>query len=261
MIHNIDTKTIQSLTSNEDDVLQYIFSNKDKISKMNITELAQNTYVSTATILRLCKKLNLKGFNDLKFLIKSDSIYKSDSSSKSSDNHCTINENTIISNSLTKLKTTMSRLNLDDLNFIVDCLCSDKNIHIFGRGLTQMPLEYFYNLLLSLNRPCTFYIDPPLLYRDASRMDNNDILIIGSSGGSTIPIVKSAAISRSNSATVIAITSALDSELAQIANIVLYGETKNHKLNGIDINSRLSIQFIIEVILDLYINRLKTIQK
>ena len=92
-------------------------------------------------------------------------------------------------------------------------------------------------------------------------MDNNDILIIGSSGGSTIPIVKSAAISRSNSATVIAITSALDSELAQIANIVLYGETKNHKLNGIDINSRLSIQFIIEVILDLYINRLKTNQK
>ena len=55
MIHNIDTKTIQSLTSNEDDVLQYIFSNKDKVSKMNITELAQNTYVSTATILRLCK--------------------------------------------------------------------------------------------------------------------------------------------------------------------------------------------------------------
>jgi DNA-binding MurR/RpiR family transcriptional regulator len=255
MINKLDAKTMQSLTSNEEDLLQYIFSNKNKVIKMNINQLAQNTYVSTATILRLCKKLNLQGFNDLKFNIKSDSL------SENSINTPTVDLNNIISNSLTKLKSTLSNLNLDNLNYIVDCLCSDKNIHIFGRGLTQMPLEYFYNLLLSLNRPCTFYIDPPLLYRNASRMTTNDILIIGSTGGSTVPIVKSAALSKANSATVVAITSNPDSELAKIADIVLHGETQNKNFYGIDVNSRLSIQFIVESILELYINRIKTKQQ
>lgn len=250
MINNFDAKLIKSLTSNEEDVLQYIFSNKDKVIKMNINQLAQNTYVSTATILRLCKKLNLQGFNDLKFKIKSDSLADNNISSN------TVETDDIISSNINNLKHTISNLNLDDLNLIVDCLCSDKNIHIFGRGLTQMPLEYFYNILLSLNRPCTFYIDPPLLYRDASRMNTDDILIIGSSGGSTVPIVKSAALSKANSATVVAITSNPNSELSQIANIVLHGETENKNFYGIDINSRLSIQFIVEAILELYINRL-----
>lgn len=250
MINNFDAKLIKSLTSNEEDVLQYIFSNKDKVIKMNINQLAQNTYVSTATILRLCKKLNLQGFNDLKFKIKSDSLSDNNISSN------TVETDDIISSNINNLKHTISNLNLDDLNLIVDCLCSDKNIHIFGRGLTQMPLEYFYNILLSLNRPCTFYIDPPLLYRDASRMNTDDLLIIGSSGGSTVPIVKSAALSKANSATVVAITSNPNSELSQIANIVLHGETENKNFYGIDINSRLSIQFIVEAILELYINRL-----
>ncbi|MBP8315195.1 MurR/RpiR family transcriptional regulator, partial [Clostridium neonatale] len=66
MINKFDPKAMQTLTTNEEDVLQYVFSNKDKVIKMNINQLAQNTYVSTATILRLCKKLNLQGFNDLK---------------------------------------------------------------------------------------------------------------------------------------------------------------------------------------------------
>lgn len=252
MINKFDPKAMQTLTTNEEDVLQYVFSNKDKVIKMNINQLAQNTYVSTATILRLCKKLNLQEFNDLKFQLKSDSL------SQNSDNPSNVEVNEIISNSLYKLKSTILNLNLDDLNYIVDCLCSNKNIHIFGRGLTQMPLEYFYNMLLSLNRPCTFYIDPPLLYRDASHMNTDDILIIGSSGGSTVPIVKSAALSKANSATVVAITSNYDSELSKIANIVLHGETENTKFYGIDIKSRLSIQFIVESILELYINRLKS---
>lgn len=257
MLNNFDSEAIKSLTSNEDVILQYILSNKDEVIKMNINQLAQNTYVSTATISRLCQKLNLQGFNDLKFKLKSDNLHKNNSIAKNTiiDSYSEINN--IIPNSLKRLKTTMESLNLEDLNYIVNCLCSDKNIHIFARGLTQMSLEYFSNTLLSLNRFCTFHIDLPLVYRAASRMTSNDLIIIASSGGSTIPIIKAATLSKSNSATVVAITSDPNSDLASIADITLYGEIEKKNFFGIDINSRLSIQFIIESILQLYINRIK----
>lgn len=258
MLNTIDTKTMQSLTSNEEVILQYIFSNKNKVIKMSITELAQNNYVSTSTILRLCKKLNFQGFNDLKFHLKSESIYNYNKLSKDNINNLDANVNNIISNSINRIKNTISNINLNDLNYLVDCLCSKKNIHILGRGLTQVPLEYFYNLLLSLNRPCTFYFDHPLLYRDTLRMNNNDILIIGSSGGYTIPVIKIATLAKLNAATVVAITSNPDSDLTKIVDIVLCGETESKNFYGIDVNSRLSIQFIVEAILELYINRIKS---
>lgn len=46
-------------------------------------------------------------------------------------------------------------------------------------------------------------------------MDENDVFIIGSFGGSTDPIVKAVEISKNNTGTVIAITSNPNSELAK----------------------------------------------
>lgn len=248
MIETIDEKILRELTSNEKDLLEYIISNKSKISKMSINEFAQNNYVSTATILRLCKKLGFNGFNDLKFNIKYQSTSKDDDYS--------IGLNGILSKRLIELRETMSLLNLDDLDFIVDCLCSDKNIHIFGRGLTQMSLEYLYNILISLNRHCMFYFDPPLVHQTASQMTANDVFIIGSFGGSTEPIVKAVEISKSTPGTVIAITSNPNSELAKKSDIVLLAKTQERFFSGIDINSRLSIQFIVESIIELYMSRM-----
>ncbi len=57
-------------------------------------------------------------------------------------------------------------------------------------------------------------------------MDENDVFIIGSFGGSTDPIVKAVEISKNNTGTVIAITSNPNSELAKKADIVLIGKPK-----------------------------------
>ncbi len=55
MIEGLDEKILKELTKNEKDLLNYINSNNFKIYKMSINEFAQSTYVSTATVLRLCK--------------------------------------------------------------------------------------------------------------------------------------------------------------------------------------------------------------
>ncbi len=76
MIDDLDEKILKELTSNEKDLLNYINSNKFQIYKMSIHEFAQSTYVSTATVLRLCKKLGFNGFNELKFNLKKISNFK-----------------------------------------------------------------------------------------------------------------------------------------------------------------------------------------
>jgi len=52
---NLDSERFASLSNSEREVLDYIRDHPDTIAKMSIQELADAAYVSTATIMRLCK--------------------------------------------------------------------------------------------------------------------------------------------------------------------------------------------------------------
>ncbi len=53
-------------TMNEWEIVTYIKNNRERIVHMNIGEVAQETYFSNGTILRVCRKLGCEGFKDLK---------------------------------------------------------------------------------------------------------------------------------------------------------------------------------------------------
>lgn len=50
----------------EKEIINYIFQNSDQVIKMTIAQLAEKTYASNASIIRLCKKLGQKGFREFK---------------------------------------------------------------------------------------------------------------------------------------------------------------------------------------------------
>ena len=63
----LDTlENINNLTSVEKDVVLYILKHKDHIIDLNLSELAQFTYTSNGTTIRLCHKLGMNGYKDFK---------------------------------------------------------------------------------------------------------------------------------------------------------------------------------------------------
>lgn len=66
----IDSIDIRDLTEVERSVYQYIIRNKEKVAYMRIRDLAEETHVSTATILRLLKKMNFEGFTEFRLNLK-----------------------------------------------------------------------------------------------------------------------------------------------------------------------------------------------
>ncbi|WP_423408915.1 MurR/RpiR family transcriptional regulator [Heyndrickxia sp. MSNUG] len=61
---------IASFNELETSLYNYIIQNSDKVAYMRIRELADETHVSTASILRFCKKLNCEGFTEFKVKLK-----------------------------------------------------------------------------------------------------------------------------------------------------------------------------------------------
>jgi DNA-binding MurR/RpiR family transcriptional regulator len=64
------TDIITSFNDLETSLYNYICQHSDKVAYMRIRELADETHVSTATILRFCRKLNCEGFSEFKVKLK-----------------------------------------------------------------------------------------------------------------------------------------------------------------------------------------------
>lgn len=58
---------VNSLNETEAHVYNYIMQNKEKVLDASIRELASETHVSTATVVRFCKKLGCEGFIEFKY--------------------------------------------------------------------------------------------------------------------------------------------------------------------------------------------------
>jgi DNA-binding MurR/RpiR family transcriptional regulator len=61
---------IASFNELETSLYNYISKNMEKVAYMRIRELADETHVSTATVLRFCRKLNCEGFSEFKIRLK-----------------------------------------------------------------------------------------------------------------------------------------------------------------------------------------------
>lgn len=63
-------EVIASFNELETSLYNYISQNAEKVAYMRIRELADETHVSTATILRFCRKVNCEGFSEFKVKLK-----------------------------------------------------------------------------------------------------------------------------------------------------------------------------------------------
>ena len=61
---------VNSLNATEAHIYNYVVQNKEKVLDESIRELAIDVHVSTAIIVRFCKKLGCEGFMELKYKLK-----------------------------------------------------------------------------------------------------------------------------------------------------------------------------------------------
>jgi len=59
----------EGFTNSERQIADYILKNPKKIKNLTATELGSNSYTSKATVLRLCQKLDLSGYSDLRMTL------------------------------------------------------------------------------------------------------------------------------------------------------------------------------------------------
>lgn len=242
MLIKIEHDFLDKMTETEKNVISFINSNAQKISNMSISDLAEATYSSPATVSRTIKKCGISGFAELRYMLTQHTETKQD----------TTDINEIFNKSLTEISSTIDQLSIDTILRAVDEIQQAERIFIFSKGLSNQVASELSLKLQVIGKCVIFNTDSNIMQELSGHSDRNSVIIIFSMSGSTPELISAAERAAMMGARIIAITCAPpELPLNKVAHIMLQGYShKNRSFTRVDVTSRLPLYVISRILID-----------
>ena len=230
-------------------VVDAVLSNPSRAVHLTITELALEAGVSDATVVKFCKRLGCRGFQEFKILLAQDVAVKTQpiyGAIELDDDVETIRDK-IFQASITALQDTWRVLDPKTLQTAVQILSSAGEIHFYGWGLRGCGCRCgpkFSRIGLRANA----FVDYHAQITRASLLKPGDVAVGISYSGETWEIVDALQTARSAGAATIAITNYPSSPVAGAADHVLLISSQESILRGGAISSRIAQLSVIDTL-------------
>ncbi|GAA0371442.1 MurR/RpiR family transcriptional regulator [Alkalibacterium iburiense] len=242
-------------------IIDYILNNPEETSRLTIYMLAERTYTSPSSIIRLCKKNGYGGFKDfIKELIYEQAIRTNYKEVTSSDLKRTDDIEEIVSKvthkNIISLEETESLLDYDVLKTCVEKIYNSEKLTIFGMGASQIVAKDAQLKFTRINKMSYVSEDwhTQLLY--AKNMDKGDVALVISYSGQTEEMITCAQTAKANGATVISITKVADSPIERLADYSLYVASNEFSFRSGAMSSRIAQLNLIDILYSGYVNQM-----
>ena len=136
MIFQIDKTIYEKLSETERYIVDFIIQNENKISYLSITNIADNTFSSPATVSRTIQKGGFKGIAELRYLISKEDKDKSKNVSPYAINK-------LLDKVYQESTQTIENIPIPAILKAIDHINNAEKIFIYARGFTAMFAEHF----------------------------------------------------------------------------------------------------------------------
>lgn len=241
-------------------VIDFILKNAEETSQMTIYNLAEKTFSSPSTIIRLCKKNGYTGFKDF---IK-DLIYEQAVRVNYKDKHLTeltrtdeIEEiiNKVTHENILSLEETLKLVDYEVIIKVVNEIFKCEKLTIFGIGASLIVAKDAQLKFTRINKMSYVSEDWHTQLLMAKNMNENDLALVISYSGQTEEMVTCTEIAKDNGATVISITNTKESPINQLADYAIYVASNEYSFRSGAMSSRISQLNIIDILYTSYINK------
>ncbi|WP_211747308.1 MurR/RpiR family transcriptional regulator [Paenibacillus sp. Marseille-Q4541] len=234
-----------SLTKSEQKVAECVLANTDEMMYYSVTELADFACVGETTVMRFCRKIGFKGYQDFKLsLAQNAGSKKSDDQEEDNSDFVRM----IYETNVNILKSSMSLLAKDKLMQAIEWIDEARYVQFFGVGASGITALDAKNRLLRIGRRSEAAADSHIQAMMAVSMSEGDVAFGISVSGSTFDTNDMLMKAKQSGAKVIAITNYAKSPITAIADIVLLTAGKEMPLEGGSIGAKISQLFIIDLI-------------
>lgn len=226
---------VSSFNELEMSIYNYIIKNKTRISHMKIKDLADEAHVSTATILRFCKKLGCEGYSEFKLRYKE---YLQQTALLLTDS-----EETTVKGFLTRID---SKEFQDSLDEAFSILKDSQRIILIGIGTSGILAQYGARFFSNVGR-FSLYVDDPYLpiLQDLSE---DTVTIALSESGNTQQTINLAMQLKERGSLLLSITNHPRSTLDRISDYSITYHVPEILVNHTNITTQVPVVYILETL-------------
>lgn len=211
------------LFSAEKKVADGILANVQEVVMMNVSELANHSGVSEATVVRMCKHIGYQGYYQMRLLLAHD-LGKGDRSSGNRETMDSLQR--IFDRSASNISNLAERI---DLELMIKCaarLKKSRMVYVVAAGnTTPIALDLGFRLE-RFGIPCSYGIIPEHFLNHVSLGRAEDTLIAISGSGTSKPVLQAMELAQKVNMQSIAITAEEYSPLSKNADYVLSVQCK-----------------------------------
>ena len=241
---------MESFKPSEKAVAEFALENPGKVMHMSISEASQKIGVGESTIIRFCRSLGYKGYQDFKLRLAQDLVEPVHQ----------IHENVSFTDSPRDLamkvfqtnrqavEDTMRSLDPEMVDVAAKLLTEARRIDIYGIGYSSFTAQDAKLKLTRLDLMADAYGDAHRQAMAAALLHKGDVAIAISHSGSTNDVVDALARARKAGATTIAITNFSPSPLTKFADIVLLTAAPESAFGGEVLTSRIAQLCVIDLL-------------
>jgi DNA-binding MurR/RpiR family transcriptional regulator len=253
--HNRNTlamiKSIQpSLSKVEQKVSEYVLLHAEEIIYSSVTDLAEKAGVGETSVIRFCRKLDFRGFQDFKLSIAQDLVHPTEKvhGEVKQEDPIEIVMQKITSHNTSALTSTTDLLSESELVKATEAFLKAKRIFFFGvgsSGITASDAKYRFMRLGFLADAAA---DAHIIAMNASLVTNEDVVVGISSSGSTKDLVEGIQLANENGAYIIAITNHSKSPITMFSHCVLLASSKETPFQGGAFASKIAQMHVLDIL-------------
>ena len=242
---------ITNLPPSEQKIAAYIIEHPEEAITATAGDLGERTSTSGAAVIRLCKSLGLKGFQDLKLRVAGDLQRDNDEGYrdiKPNESYLSVIQK-MTSNSIQALRETSEIINTEELSKAINLLLGAPSIHFFGVGASSIIAKDAQQKFLRINKNATAFTDIHMVAMQIANANENDVVMGISFSGETEDIVRVLDMANKKGVKTISLTSYGISPVSERAMIKLFASSsKEAPFRSGAMSSRLAQLHIIDIV-------------
>ncbi len=226
----------EELFSAEKRVAEFILENPQEMIMMNISELAQKSGSSEATVVRMCKHVGYQGYHQMRIVLSHD-LGKTRGTYDDSEMLSTAQH--LFDSSAARVAALGETINMEQLIDVAKLLKASRMVYIVAAGNTTPVASDLGFRLERYGIPCSYAILPEQFLNHVSHGTTEDTIIAISRSGDSKSVVQAMELARKKRMKSIVISGEKNTQMAESADCVLQITDKKKKKTVTELDSHL----------------------
>lgn len=234
--------------SSEKRVADYLLSCPDIRAPLSISELAQRSHSSEATITRFSRRLGFSGYPDLKISLAQEDPRATVSPNIGETDTCYEIFDKVCNDAYLSLERTKKIISEQALSEASEAIANAGKIVLIGLGTSASVADDMAGKLLRAGCCATAYSDTHLQAVAVSFVGPGDVVVGISQSGASKDVVEALRSARLNGATTVCITGTEHSPIIRAADIVLLTDTEETRHSALRLSSHIARQMVVDAV-------------